>query len=391
MTQIPYLHDEAIYISSSCAYGQSISFKLCFQWYTTVSHLLTYKYLYADGVHCLQNEFWCDGRQYRYNSYYGCMDYSDEGANCVHWECLSDYWKCADDLKCILVKDVCDNVKQCEDGSDEHNLICGCPEKNGWPCQDGDKCVSEIDVCDGYKDCNDISDEDSNICKNWTCPDTMWTCDDPAGYVKCVHAAFLCDDDADCFDESDEDINFCLQYSCVPGYEKCANGLQCIKEMYVCDGKYHCRDASDELCDSSCLKIPLGEKKSIIKKCKEYPEVCVPIEYHCDGVAHCPDASDEAQSGCTCEDWGFTSCENDGNTYCLNHNWLESNAFNESIETCHTLPNRTENKTMGTMKHNTGLKLFGYIFYSFFACNFCTGSLRPSKLLPVREVLRHGA
>ncbi len=92
-----------------------------------------------DSTQCIQNTGWCDGRAYSYeyefDECYACRDGSDEGPQCRDYDCLPNYWKCADDLQCIPVENVCDgsvipgdincfNKKQnCRDKSDESNVL----------------------------------------------------------------------------------------------------------------------------------------------------------------------------------------------------------------------------------------------------------------------------
>ncbi len=364
-----------------------------------------YFHLCNNGIHCLQNNFWCDGQTFADDPDSGCPDGSDEGTNCQQWDCLPNYWKCADNLKCLHAADVCDGRTSegdyqfgCKDRSDEHNQLCGCPTENDWPCLDGVGCIAKNLVCDGYGNCNDGSDELPKICKiwncsselhkcanmkcinitnsgndisdyrdsgqlcdRWSCAESWWACNDR---TLCINENSVCDGKDDCYHKSDEGIEYCTEYTCLPGFTKCANNLQCIRITDICDGKYDCRDSSDELCDSFCLVTPLGGKKSIIRKCQKDPSVCVPVENYCDGVAQCPDASDEAGSTCTCEDWGMVSCREEGKMHCLNPVWIGTNVTSGLLYgRCFSFLTKM-NHLSGKAKLDLGLYLFQFVMLS---------------------------
>ncbi len=385
-------------------------------------------YLCDDNVHCLKDYYWCDGRTFEDGIHQGCPDLSDEGAICEHWECLPDYWKCADNLKCIKAKYVCDGstftdnyLFGCKDKSDEHNQICGCPGDNQWPCIDGDGCISRDLVCDGYrydrksttdsKPCNDGSDElprtcenwncgpgitkcgnmkcievsntcnnsgqcneedAKQLCENWRCAETWWQCKDRN---ECLKETLLCDGKVDCYDKSDEVDLFCNEYSCLSGYTKCANNHQCVKKVDICDDKDDCNDGSDERCNSGCLRIQIGQRRLIIRRCQENSGVCVPVENYCDGVAHCPDASDEAM--CTCENWNLMSCHYNGKSYCFNPEWMTEKVANETYHRCTSLLNNELDKPIDVRKNDVG-KCFPYLFDYYAEMHFvsCSYTLR---------------
>ncbi len=130
----------------------------------------------CDNHECIFIDLVCNGDK-------ECSDGSDE-VNCKEWECLPDYWKCANNLQCLHVKGVCGTLRgesdyyHCSDDSDEHNKLCGCPEETDWPCVNGDGCIATNKVCDGKNDCNDKSDEEESFCRAWNCSQGQWPCFD---------------------------------------------------------------------------------------------------------------------------------------------------------------------------------------------------------------------
>ena len=39
-----------------------------------------------------------------------------------------------------------------------------------WKCASGKKCIREEQICDDLIDCDDCSDETFKLCENWECP-----------------------------------------------------------------------------------------------------------------------------------------------------------------------------------------------------------------------------
>ncbi len=291
-----------------------------------------------DKLQCIEEKYWCDGRDADVETPSGCNDGSDEGLHCLHTDCLPDYWKCANNLQCISVYKVCNGWKDCNDGSDEHNQLCGCD--GDWPCHDGDGCIRATAVCDGEDSCTDGSDELYQVCDNFTCLEGTWTCQNR----KCIESNTVCDGKIDCGDMLDEEPGFCTKYECPDGYTKCADRVKCIEQRKLCDGTVDClQDESDELCGSSCIQ-PRDSKRNqykvIVRRCEGTLTICFPIYRYCDGVIDCPDASDETWSACTCANWGLQTCSIDDKLLCLHPEWSLMSSEGRSIQSCYALFNR---------------------------------------------------
>ena len=70
--------------------------------------------------------------------------------------CLENETQCKSG-ECIPTRYVCDEITDCEDGSDEEILPCpSCPEAQ---CKSGGKCIHYSWQCDQIPDCKDGSDE----------------------------------------------------------------------------------------------------------------------------------------------------------------------------------------------------------------------------------------
>ena len=161
----------------------------------------------------------------------------------------------------------------------------------------------------------------------WMCTNDMIKC---KNNVQCVPVEATCDGNTNCLDGSDEEN--CANFTCLPGGTKCADNLQCISEWMVCDNSFHCKDGSDELCEAPCLKTAIT-KPTIIRRCHENSERCVPIDKYCDRISDCPDGSDEVQ--CSCDDWNMIECRMGKADLCIYKEWLEKDngTCDEMIET----------------------------------------------------------
>ncbi|XP_067214248.1 basement membrane-specific heparan sulfate proteoglycan core protein isoform X9 [Linepithema humile] len=257
-------------------------------------------------------------------------------------DCNENQYACDSKHICIEEDQVCDDVLDCPDGSDE--IGCNDSESisesteerectpNQFKCATGNKCIEDIYRCDGHPDCSDHSDEDcapsTNDTTHTTSPttnssDSRWTskrrrecdlrremrCDDGG----CVLLRRKCDNIFDCLDGSDE--RGCGV--CTPAEWKCASG-ECLPENQRCDGIKQCNDGSDE--DRCVTECPPGWFR-----CND--GLCLDNKRRCDGRPHCLDGSDEI-------DCPRNECP-DGELPCANGVCINKNFFCDHNIDCH--------------------------------------------------------
>jgi DNA-binding beta-propeller fold protein YncE len=228
--------------------------------------------------------------------------------------CNETEFECKHSGQCVDKVRVCDNVKDCHLGEDEHDcpLVC----KDGETvCGDKHRCVDNKLFCDGYEDCDDGSDEKfcpAGSIKLHTCDPDHFSC---PGEHFCMPNHFKCDGHKDCENGEDEkdceggilqDNNDCPS----PNY-KCEDSEgTCIAARHVCDGESDCIDGIDEQnCGNlthytECL---LSEGKYACHEEFGYAEVvCIELNHLCDGKPQCPLNEDEGVfcNSTTCANYG---------------------------------------------------------------------------------------
>ena len=177
---------------------------------------------------CIELKKVCDGRFGLYTN--NCPDGEDEDEEmCENHQCDDGYLKCANNIRCVHVKALCNNRNECQDSSDENELKVHLQIK-GKHFNYTNNCNQILSSCltRGYVD--------GLRCKS--------------GF--CVERGKVCDGICDCQICEDENVDFCKATKCVDGYFKCKMSGRCIHQSVVCDGKYDCSfaDPSDEAdCD----------------------------------------------------------------------------------------------------------------------------------------------
>ncbi|XP_055924934.1 uncharacterized protein LOC129956919 isoform X3 [Argiope bruennichi] len=178
------------------------------------------------------------------------------------------YFIC-DNNELISILNVCNQLEDCRDGSDEKNCTVGeCKEFN-FECKNSE-CISMAEYCNYREDCDDGSDELS--CNFRPCSLGEFRCKNG----QCIPQEQRCDLLYNCFDKSDEEqcrgfcnpktAFQCYDGTCIPGYTLCDGHTDC-PGIYHEDEQFKCsrtddrkgKDEEKKLCSrrsrKTCLDI----------------------------------------------------------------------------------------------------------------------------------------
>jgi len=215
--------------------------------------------------------------------------------------CTETEFYCKHSGSCVPTQLVCNGVRDCNLGEDEHDCPLVCKEGE-MKCVDGHRCVSNNLKCDGFNDCDDGTDEIScpdGVVKYHTCDPDHFSC---PGDHFCLPDVYKCDGHADC--EQGEDEQNCEGVplknndDCPHPNYKCEDSEEtCIAARHVCDGEHDCLDGSDEHHCGIYTLIPdclITQGRFACKDEFGSNEVmCLELSHLCDGKPQCPLNEDE--------------------------------------------------------------------------------------------------
>uniref|UniRef100_A0A8C9SVV3 Low density lipoprotein receptor a n=1 Tax=Scleropages formosus TaxID=113540 RepID=A0A8C9SVV3_SCLFO len=202
--------------------------------------------------------------------------------------CTNSEFRCTSG-QCVSASFVCDEDRDCEDGSDEASCPAATCSSGSFQCNNS-VCVPRLWACDGDADCEDGSDEWPEHCGGGrkptsSCSSVEFHC----ASGECIHITWKCDGGTDCQDGSDE-AN-CNQPTCRPDEFQCTDGT-CIHGSRQCDHQYDCTDMSDE---RGCVNVTRCEGLTWFQ-CRSGE--CINMDKVCDNKRDCRDWSDEPVKEC---------------------------------------------------------------------------------------------
>lgn len=232
-------------------------------------------YYQCKDKECIQLSKRCDGHQ-------DCTDSSDEDdcdekvlvevveaePHCAAWE-----YVCEKNTSICLPHTARCNMKvECPGGTDEDGCDLRCSRHGWFACSQQLNCIAMNRVCNNHKDCDDGSDETPDACAQVNRSSHLYPMrsigDCSEGFTcrdgQCIEWRQVCDNRTDCVDESDEygqcstscKNNQC-SYHCRPTPQgarcTCLHGYKLASDQHTCEDIDECQNG---VCSQGCFNIP---------------------------------------------------------------------------------------------------------------------------------------